>query len=32
VTAPYPAMDCAYTPVAQTTTSRKRLNVVFMRF
>ena len=32
VTAPYPATDCASTPVAQTTTSRKRLSVVFMRF
>ena len=32
VTAPYPATDCAYPPVAQTTASRKRPNVVFMRF
>ena len=32
VTAPYPGSDCAYAPVAQTTASRKRPSVVFMRF
>jgi hypothetical protein len=31
VTAPYPATDCADTPVAHSTASRKRPNVVFMR-